>query len=163
MSRKKVIFIVVGIVVLLFLGLGGYNMIAKKTGAPQLPDIPSLLSGERSLQGVWTLKELYVADPATGELKLQTVEEGQKNSYLEFKGNMFCTSGQLDPERKPYPCSQYQPFSVSGDKITIEDPNQSMTASWKIISGNLELTLELPTGSRQGSVTQKVKFVLTEL
>lgn len=153
---KKINFLVLGVVsvlILVLLGFWGYNIIAKKTGAPQLPNILPLLSPGGSLQGVWVFKELYVADPATGELKLQPIEGGQANSYLEFKGKMFCTSGQLDPGRKPYPCNKYQPFSVSGDKINIEDPSQPMIIHWKFVSGNLELTLELP----------KVKFVLTEL
>lgn len=127
-----------------------------------MPDIPSLITSERSLQGIRAIKEVYLADTRTGELKLLPLEEsGKKESYIEFKGNMFCTSGRLDPYRKPYPCSQYQPFSVSGDKINIEDPSRPMTGSWKIISGDLKLILELPPGER-GEI-QKIKFVLTKL
>ena len=152
--------IIVGVVILVLLGLGGYSMWAKKTGAPSLPNIPALLSSGRSLQGFWAFKEAYIADPATGEFKLQPAG-GEANSYVEFKGDAFCTDGQLDPNRKPYPCVKYQPFSVSGDKITVEDPSQPMTIEWKIVYGNLELTLELPAG--QEGETQTIKFVLTKL
>ncbi|MDP3696677.1 MAG: hypothetical protein Q8R55_01440 [Candidatus Taylorbacteria bacterium] len=163
MAKIKLIIVIVGILALVLLGWGGYNFLAKKTGAPQLPGIPSLITSERSLQGIWTFKEVYLADPATGEFKLQPIEETQKqSSYVEFKGDMFCTGGQLDPNRKPYPCSKYLPFSVSGDKINIKDPSQPMmTVSWKFVSGNLELILELPPG--EGGKIQKLKFVLTEL
>ena len=156
--------VIVSVVALVLLGLGGYSIWAKKTGAPplSLPDIPSLITSERSLQGIWTFKELYVADPATGELKLQTDEGGKANSYFEFKGNMFCTSGRLDSNGKPYPCSKYAPFSVSGDTMSIQDPSQPiMTINWKIVSGNLEFAFEVPAG--EGGKPQKVKFVLTKL
>ncbi|HEY4504756.1 MAG TPA: hypothetical protein VJI73_03215 [Candidatus Paceibacterota bacterium] len=162
MAKTKLIIVIVGILALVLLGWGGYNFWAKKAGAPQLPGIPSLITSERSLQGIWTVKEVYLADTKTGELKLLPLEtSGKKDSYLEFKGDMFCTNGQLDSYRKPYPCSSYQPFSVSGDKINIEDPSRQMTGSWKFVSGNLELILELPPGER-GEI-QKIKFVLTEL
>lgn len=161
---KKVILV---IAVFAILGGGAYwyfvlnQSKSSLPSLPSLPDIPSLVSSGRSLQGTWTFKELYTVDPATGEFTLRPAEEGQKNSYLEFKGDMFCASGRLDPNRKPYPCSNYQPFSVSGDKITIEDPSQPMIIEWKTVSGNLELTLGLPAGP--GGETQKVKFVLMEL
>lgn len=162
MKPLTIIFVIIGVLVLVSLGIWGYNTIAKKTGAPQVPNIVPLLSSERSLQGIWTIKEVYLADTKTGELKSLPLEEsGKKESYIEFKGNMFCTNGRLDPYRKPYPCSKYQPFSVSGDKINIEDPSQPMTASWKIISGDLELILEFPPGER-GEI-QKLKYVLTKL
>src|SRR3989344_2516297 len=130
MAKTKLIIIIVGSALVL-LGWGGYNFWAKKTGAPQLPSIPSLITSERSLQGIWTFKEVYAIDPTTGEFKLLPAQGGKTNSYVEFKGDMFCTSGQLDSYRKPYPCSKYQPFSVSGDKINFEDPSQPMTAGWK--------------------------------
>ncbi|MDP3792715.1 MAG: hypothetical protein Q8Q89_03210 [bacterium] len=160
---KKLIIVIVGILALVLLGWGGYNFWAKKTGAPQLPSVPSLITSERSLQGIWTVKEVYLADTKTGELKLLPLEEsGKKDSYFEFKGDMFCNSGgQLDSYRKPYPCSEYQPFSVSGDKINIKDPSRPITVSWKFVSGNLELILELPPG--EGGKIQKLKYVLTEL
>ena len=63
--------------------------------------------------------------------------------------------GRLDYNRKPYPCSTYQPFSISGDTIKIEDPSRPMTLKWKRVSGNFELTFE--------STGQRVKVVLTEL
>ena len=156
--------IILGIVVLAIVGGGAYWYFvlnqSNPSSLPSLPNIPALLSSERSLQGFWAFKETYIADPATGEFKLQPAG-GEANSYVEFKGNMFCTGGQLDPERKPYPCAKYQLFSVSGDNITLEDPSQPMTVGWKIVSGNLELTLELPAG--EGGKTQKVKFVFTKL
>ncbi|OGN05056.1 MAG: hypothetical protein A2659_01345 [Candidatus Yanofskybacteria bacterium RIFCSPHIGHO2_01_FULL_44_24] len=162
MTKTKLVIIIVVISALVLLGWGGYNFWAKKAGAPQLPGIPSLITSERSLQGIWTVKEVYLADTKTGELKLLPLEEsGKKDSYLEFKGDMFCNGGQLDSYRKPYPCPKYLPFSVSGDKIKIEDPSQTITASWEFVSGNLELILELPPG--EGGKIQKLKFVLTEL
>ena len=149
-------------VIILGMGVGGFVLISKnKTSSPpSLPEAKILPGGENSLQGVWVFKEVYAEDSATGELKLQPAQEGQKNSYMEFKGDMFCEGGQLDSERKPYPCSRYKPFSVSGDKIKIEDPSQPMTVGWKIISGNLELTLDL--GSAGGNKIPKIKFVLTK-
>ena len=65
MAKTKLI-IIVGILALVLLGWGGYNFWAKKTGAPQLPSIPSLITSERSLQGIWTVKEVYLADTKTG-------------------------------------------------------------------------------------------------
>ena len=156
--------LILGIIVFIILGGAGYWYFTSSQGesSPRsLPSIPLLLSPERSLQGVWVFKEVYVEDPATGEFKLQTPQENKKNSYLEFRGDQFCPGGQLDPERKPYPCPRHQQFSVSGDKISIEDPSQPMTAYWKIASADLELVLELPAG--EGGKTQRVKFVLTRL
>ena len=147
--------IILAVVVLITLGFVGYGIFAEKVGTPPLPNILPLLSLGGSLQGVWGIKELYIADPATGEFKLQPPGEDEKYSYLEFKGDMTCMNGRLDHNRKPYPCSSYQPFSVSGDTIKIEDPSRPMTVIWKMVSGNLELTFE--------STGQKIKFVLTEL
>jgi hypothetical protein len=79
---------------------------------------------------------------------------------MEFKGDMVCSGGQLDSERKPQACPKYQSFSVSGDKITIQDPSQTMTASWEIVSEDLELVLEAP--AQEGKV-QKIKIVLERL
>jgi len=155
--------IILGIVVLAVLGGGGYWYFVlnqNKPSLPSLPSIPSLVTSEHSLQGFWAFQEFYAVDPTTGEFKLQPAG-GKANSYVEFKGDMFCTGGQLDPVRKPYPCAKYQPFSVSGDKINIKDPSQPMTWGWKIISGNLEFTLELSAG--EGGKTQKIKFVFTKL
>ena len=143
------------VVVLIILGFVGYGIFVEKVGAPPLPNILPLLSPGGSLQGVWSIKELYITDPATGEFKLQPPGEKEKYSYLEFKGDMTCMDGRLDHNRKPYPCSNYQPFSVSGDIIKIEDPSRPMTLNWKKVSGNVELTFE--------STGQKIKFVLTEL
>ena len=147
--------IILAVVVLIILGFVGYGIFVKKVGAPPLPNILPLLSPVGSLQGVWGIKEVYIADPATGEFKLQPPGEKEKYSYLEFKGDMTCMDGRLDYNRKPYPCSTYQPFSISGDTIKIEDPSRPMTLKWKRVSGNFELTFE--------STGQRVKVVLTEL
>lgn len=160
MSMKKILVIIVAFLILAGSGYWYFVLRQSNQSLPLLPDISSLLSSERSLQGIWTAKEVYATDPAKGELKLLPDQGGKANSYFEFKGDMFCTSGRLDPNRKPYPCSKYQPFSVSGDKINFEDFSQPMIAHWKFVSGNLELTLEAPAG---GGKTQKVKFILMKL
>jgi len=70
--------IIICILALVLLGWGGYNFWAKKTGAPQLPSIPSLITSEGLLQGIWAVKEVYCSDPQTGELKLMSLEESGK-------------------------------------------------------------------------------------
>jgi hypothetical protein len=159
----SLLVIIVGIFVLILLGLGGYSMLTQETGMPQLSKLPNILPfsiSEDSLQGIWTVKELYATDPVTGEFKsIVDQNESKKNSYMEFKGNQFC-GGQLDSERKPQPCPKYQSFSVSGDKITLQDPSQAMTVSWRIVSGDLELIPEAP--ANEGKV-QKIKIVLKRL
>ena len=158
----SLLVIIVGVSVFILLGLGGYSILTKETGAPQLPNILPFSTSEDSLQGIWTVKEVYATDPATGEFKpVADQNEGKENSYMEFKGDKLCSGGQLDSKRKPQPCPNYVSFSVSGDKITIQDPAQpqqpSMTVGWKIISGDLELTLEAP--GPEGKV-QKIKLIL---
>ena len=95
------------------------------------------------LTGLWRAEKAF-----TLNFQTQKLEERKTSAldFAEFKDGQVCRAGSgsdnaFHTGKYSFDCSSYKPYTVSGDKLIIEE--ESLITTWRIIDEKLELTTKM--------------------
>ena len=96
------------------------------------------------LTGLWRAEKAFQLNFQTQKLEERKISD---LDFVEFKDGQVCVaaSGSVNAYgtgKYWLDCSQYLPYTMSGDKIIVEGRTSPIT-TWRIIDGKLELTTKM--------------------
>ena len=138
MRKSNIVSIIFFLVIIIMLNGCSSKESSSKTG------VGASQQDASQLTGLWRAEKAFQLNFQTQKLEERKISD---LDFVEFKDGQVCVaaSGSVNAYgtgKYWLDCSQYLPYTMSGDKIIVEGRTSPIT-TWRIIDGKLELTTKM--------------------